>query len=77
METAKLHPGQFPVGSAISRAAARARRSSIPAGMTFEEAEAAAGLPPTRMDGDYLRVILDDRIRTQPSQKHLKPEWKD
>ena len=108
-----LHPGQFPVGSAVSRAAARAliderrsqskrrelviikdglaapkfgdwnegddgmftRSSSIPAGMIYEEAERVAGLPPTRTDGDYLRLVISDRIRTQPSSRDVQPEW--
>ena len=109
----EFHPGSFPVGSAISRAAARAliedrraqskrvdtvicrdgqaapsfgeweensdgcfsRYSSIPAGVTFAEAEAAAGLAPTRTDGDYLLIILLDRIRTKRSRQDLEPEW--
>ena len=35
------------------------RRCSIPASMTFEEAERAAGLTPVRTDGDYLRLTID------------------
>lgn len=93
----QVHPGQFPLGSPASRAAARAliaerrsgskmvdmvlsmesseqpifydwkslpegsytRRSRIPAGMTFEDAELAVGLTPVRPGREYVRLWID------------------
>ena len=98
MKPANFHPGQFPVGSHMSRAAARSlieerraraklvdlvlsvapsetpwfsewhenengsftRRSRVPRGMAFADAEKAAGLVPIVPKGDYTRLTLTD-----------------
>lgn len=98
LKLASFHPGQFPVGSPVSRAAARSlieerrahaklvdlvisvdpsetpwfsewhendndsftRRSRVPRGMAFEDAEKAAGLSPLVPKGDYTRLTLTD-----------------
>jgi hypothetical protein len=108
-----IHPGQFPLCSPGSRAAAQAliaerrestklvdmilrvapseqpyfhewasmregtytRRSRIPDGMTFEDAERIAGVPPIHPKGEYIRFWIDDTIRTAPSDATVQPEF--
>jgi len=108
-----IHPGQFPLCSPSSRAAAQAliaerrenmklvemilrvapsaqpyfhewvsmregtytRRSRIPAGMTFEDAERIAGVPPIHPKGEYIRFWIDDNIRTVASDTAVQPAF--